>query len=270
MHDHVESGLLRGVAISATDYLTGISVSFFDGVPSIEPWTRRGRIAIRERIGIEHVMASAAIPVFFPPVTIAGKFFGDGGVRMTSPTSPAIHLGAEKIVTIGIRHPVTMEDTVESHRVAQARSINVSEIAGVLMNSVFLDSLDNDIERLERVNRTLDFVPDPIRKRLPDRLRRIPCLALRPSTDLGRLAADQYEKFPATLRHLLRGIGATGTAGWDLLSYLAFQPEYVGKLMELGYADTMARDREIEAFFEADATDHAPPSMLPKSGARRA
>jgi NTE family protein len=261
--EQLAAGHLRGLAVSATNYLTGNIVSFFDGVPSVQPWTRQGRIAIRERIEIDHVMASAAIPVFFPPVSIDGAFFGDGGVRMTTPISPAIHLGAEKIVSIGIRHHASTEETVNSHRTAKARTLSVSEIAGTLLNSVFLDSLDNDIERLERINRTLGFVPDEARKRLPDPLRRIPSLALRPSTDLGKLAADQYEKFPATLRHLLRGIGATGERGWDLLSYLAFQPEYVGKLIELGYQDTLSRAREIEAFFATESEDVAPPSMLP-------
>ena len=252
---HFETGVLRGVAISATNYLTGSTVSFFDGEPSLEPWARRRRISLREGIGIEHVMASAAIPLFFPPVELDGKFYGDGGVRMTTPISPAIHLGAEKILAIGIRYQRPADSTLEMNREIRAESVTVSEIAGVLLNAVFLDSLDNDIERLERINRTLGFVAAADRRKLPDLLRPIPCLALRPSQDLGRLAVGQYDKFPPMLRYLLRGIGVSGEAGWDLMSYLAFQPEYVGALIELGRADTLARRREIEAFFETDTED---------------
>jgi len=261
--EHIASGALRGIAVTATNYLTGNTVTFYDGAPSIEAWARRNRLAVRERIGVEHVMASAAIPIFFPPVAIDGKFFGDGGIRLTTPISPAIHLGAEKVLTIGIKYARSLEAQQERYRTVHSKHISVGEISGVMMNAVFLDSLDNDIERLERINRTLGFVPDEDRKRMPDLLRRIPSLALRPSQDLGQLAADQYQKFPATLRHLLRGIGATGDSGWDLLSYLAFQPGYVGHLMELGYADTMKRKGEIQAFMESDAEDTAPPSMLP-------
>jgi len=133
----------------------------------------------------------------------------------------------------------------------------------VLLNAVFLDALDTDVDLLQRINHTLEAVPDEERARRPDLLRRIPCLALRPTQDLGQLASDQYEKFPAMLRHLLRGIGAKGESGWDLLSYLAFQPGYVSKLIELGYEDTITRRDEIEAFFETPVEDAAPPSMIP-------
>jgi NTE family protein len=261
--EHFRSGVLRGVAVSATNYLTGTTVTFFDGAPSIEPWFRPSRIAMRERIGVEHVMASAAIPVFFPPVRIDGRIYGDGGVRMTTPVAPAIHLGAEKILSVGIRYSRPLPDLVEHHLASQAESVTLSEVAGVLLNAVFLDSLDNDIDRLERINRTLSAIPESERGKLRDPLRRIPTLALSPSTDLGRLAADEYDRFPSMLRYLLRGIGATGDSGWDLLSYLAFQPEYVGKLMALGFEDTMARRLEVEAFFGSPAEDTAPHSAFP-------
>jgi NTE family protein len=261
--EHFRSGLLRGVAVSTTNYQTGTTITFFDGVPAIKPWIRPGRIAIRERIGIDHIMASSAIPIFFPPVLMDGRFFGDGGIRMTTPTSPAIHIGAEKILAIGVRYGRSKDETMGINVSGDAKSVAVSEIAGVLLNAVFLDALDNDVDLLERINKTLAVIPDDERRKHPDLLRRIPCLALRPTEDLGLLASDQYEKFPAMLRHLLRGIGAKGESGWDLLSYLAFLPGYVGKLIELGYADTMARREEIDAFFEMAFEDHAPPSMIP-------
>jgi NTE family protein len=196
-------------------------------------------------------MASAAIPIFFPPVSIDGKPFGDGGIRMTAPISPAIHLGADKIVTIGIRYFRSREKIVELNRETQADHVSVAKIGGVLLNALFLGSLDNDLERLFRINRTLGLIPDDVRRQHPDLLRPIPALSLRPSRDLGRLAESEYERFPAMLKHLLRGIGASGESGWDLLSYLAFQPGYVGKLIDLGYSDTLARRAEIESFFAA-------------------
>jgi NTE family protein len=246
---HVQSGVLRGLAFSATNYLTGTTITFYDGAPELQPWVRYDRVAFRETLTTDHVMASAAIPVFFPPVMIDGKPFGDGGVRMTTPVSPAIHLGAEKIVAIGIRYARSHEQTLALNRDTRGDRVSAAQIAGVLLNALFLDSLDNDLERLQRINRTLSFVPEGVRK--DALLRPIPALLLRPSEDLGRLAADEYERFPAMLRHLLRGVGGTGQKGWDLLSYLAFQPGYVGKLIELGENDTLARRAEIEAFFGA-------------------
>lgn len=245
---HFDSGTLRGVAVSATNYLTGTTVTFFDGVRALTPWARHNRISVRERLTIDHVLASTAIPVFFPPVSIDGRVYGDGGIRMTAPLSPAIHLGAEKVIAIGIRYFRTRDQTVALNRETHAGAVSVAQIGGVLLNALFLDSLDNDLERLQRINRTLSLIPEAVRAHHTDALRPIPALVLRPSRDLGRLAADQYEKFPAMLRHLLRGIGATGNSGWDLLSYVAFQPEYVGKLIDLGYADTLAQRADIESF----------------------
>jgi NTE family protein len=249
LQDHFAAGLLRGAAVSATNYLTGNTLTFYDGAPDLEPWVRNGRIAFREPLCVEHLMASAAIPIFFPPVSLGGRPFGDGGMRMTAPLSPAIHLGARRILAIGIRFLRPPEDSVKRNRELRAESASAAQIGGVLLNALLLDSLDDDVARLERVNRTLGFIPEGIRRGDSDRLRRIPALVLRPSQDLGTLAADEYRRFPLMLRHLLRGIGATGGEGWDLLSYLAFQPGYVGKLIELGYQDTLARRAEIEAFF---------------------
>lgn len=255
--EHIASGVLRGVALSATNYLTGTLVTFFDGAADIEPWARHDRISMREPLTHEHVLASAAIPVFFPPVLVHGRPFGDGGIRMTTPLSPAIHLGAEKILAIGIRYARTQRETIRLNREERAERVNLAQIAGVLLNALFLDSLDNDVERLARINRTLSFMPERLRRENPDLLRTIPAVVLRPSRDLGRLAADEYRRFPALLRHLLRGIGATGDVGWDLLSYLAFQPGYVSKLVELGYEDTRARRDELTAFFTAKAVVRA-------------
>jgi NTE family protein len=245
------AGFLRGVAVSATSYVNGAAVSFFDGAPDIAPWYRRTRIGVRQRIRLAHIMASAAIPIFFPPVKIKGVYYGDGCIRMNAPLSPAIHLGADRILAIGVQ---SLGDLApEATRTPRRDGLPPSEIAGVLLNGVFLDSLEADVERLERINRTLAYVPRQHQGTDDQPLRKVPTLVLRPSSDLGALAADQYDRFPRMLRYLLKGIGATGETGSDLLSYLAFEPDYVGRLMELGYHDAVDRRDEIEAFLEHEA-----------------
>lgn len=249
---HFRSGLLRGVAVTATSYATGTGVTFFDGGRDIASWYRTTRIGVRHRLRVPHVLGSAAIPIFFPPVKIHGLFYGDGCVRMHAPLSPAIHLGAERILAIGVHPAPSVELPVDRTSAPRRDWLPPSEIAGVLLNAVFLDALEADVERLERVNRTLAFIPPEHRGTPSQPLRAIAALVLRPSRDLGPLAADQYDRFPRMLRYLLKGIGATGETGADLLSYLAFEPEYVGRLMDLGYSDTIHRRSEIEAFLAPD------------------
>jgi len=245
---HLRAGRLSGVAISATSYTTGAGVTWFEGDERIRPWQRSSREGVRARLTVDHVMASAAIPIFFPPVQVGEGYFGDGCVRMVYPMSPAIHLGAERILAISVRHPRLTPGSSTS----PAGPLPLSQIAGVLLNAIFLDSLDTDLERLARINRTLDFVPGERLGAAGLDLRPIPVLALQPSQDLGRLAGDEYHRFPSMLRYFLKGIGVTKDSGFDLLSYLAFEPVYVARVMELGYADTLARRDEVEAFFRGE------------------
>ncbi len=252
---HVASGVLTGVAVTATSYRTGTAVTFFDGAPRIEPWVRTGRLGIRSTITTDQVLASAAIPIFFPPIELEGTDFGDGCVRLTAPLSPAIHLGAERLVAIGIRYARSGLETVKLNQPVGREPAHLAEIGGVLLNAVFLDSLDADMERLERINTTLSLMAPEQHARHPQRLRPIPLLALRPSRDLGSMAVHEQRRLPRAVRHLLNGIGATGERGWDLVSYLAFNPVYVTSLMELGYEDTYARRAEVAAFL---AMDEAP------------
>lgn len=252
LSQHFRSGALRGVAVSATSYTTGLGVTFFDGVRELQPWYRSTRIAVRQRLRLPHVLASTAIPIFFPPVKVRGLFYGDGCVRMPAPLSPAIHLGADRILAIGVQFPKPIELPPERSRAPRREFLPMSEIAGVLLDAIFLDALESDLERLDRVNRTVAFIPPEQRGTAAQPLRAVSCLVLRPTQDLGTLAADQYTRFPRMLRYLLKGIGATGENGAELLSYLAFEPEYVNRLMELGYADTMRRRIEVQAFLEPE------------------
>ncbi len=254
---HVRAGRLRGVAVSATDYRSGSGVTFFEGAPDIAPWTRATRVGVRSRITGEHVMASAAIPVFFPPVPIHGVYYGDGCIRMHHPMSPAIHLGAERVVAVSQRQLRPPPDPAPRGPRAKDEGLPLSEIAGVMLNAIFLDSLDSDLERLERVNRTLALVPPERIARGDADMREVPALVLRPSQDLGRLAEGGFERLPAMLRYLLKGIGAASRGGEDLLSYLAFEPVYVGRVMALGHADTIARRDEIREFLLGEKAPEA-------------
>ena len=210
---YFKSGILRGVSVSVTNYLTGTAISYYDGDEKIVPWVRSTRIGVRAPITNEHVMASSAIPVFFPPVNIDGALYGDGCIRLTSPLSPAIHLGADKIIAVGIRYVRTDEQTLEINQTMKRDDLSIAEIGGVLLNAVFLDSLENDAERIERINQTMSLFTEEQRKNHPLHLRTIPLLMLRPSQDLGQLARGTLKEFPTVIRFLLRGVGAKEDKG---------------------------------------------------------
>lgn len=249
IQNNIDSKILRGLALSVTNYRTGTAISFFDGDPSIQTWLRSSRIGLRANLVLEHVLASASIPLLFAPIQIGHSFYGDGGIRMTSPLSPAIHLGADRILAIGIRYSRSDEYVLEINRTLQMHQVSVAEITGVMLNAAFLDTLESDIERMERINQTLALMPDELRRNHPQKLRSIPVLTIRPSQDLGTLASEQFHLFPRMLRYMLKGIGASDQQGWDLLSYLSFDKAYTGCLLELGYRDALAMKDKILEFF---------------------
>lgn len=246
---NLQKGALHGLAISATNYLTGTTVIFFDGAASIKPWVRSSRVGIRTRITLNHVLASAAIPVFFQPVKLDGAYYGDGCVRLTTPLSPAMHLGADRVLAIGIRHQRSDNLTLKLAQSGEMSAISLVDIAGVMLNAAFLDALDTDIERMQRINKTIAALRQA-GKEHPDKLREVPLLILSPSQDLGGLASEQFNRFSNMLRYLLKGIGASTEKGWDLLSYLAFDEAYTNRLLELGYQDALAQRDAVERFFE--------------------
>ncbi len=247
MHSNLRHGQVHGLAISATNYLTGSNMVFFDGSSSIHPWLRHGRVAHRTRIQVKHILASAAIPIFFKPVKIRGAYYGDGSVRLTAPLSPAIHMGAEKILAVSVQHRRSDSLTVAMNRQGIMTDISLIDIAGVMLNAVFLDALELDAERMQRINDTAKILTQEGRPH-PFHLRNIPLLVVRPSQDLGTLASEQFDRFPRSLRYLLKGLGASREKGWDLLSYLAFNEAYTQPLIQLGYTDVLARREEIQRF----------------------
>jgi NTE family protein len=251
IHGFLQSGMLRGFGVTATNYHNGCAVTFFDSATPTEEWGRGNHLSAQGPLNDSHIMASSAIPIFFPPIEIEGRYYGDGSVRLLSPLSPAIHLGAEKILAIGIRHL----KAPEAYKALDQRAhmeISFADIGGVFLNAVFLDSLESDLERIARVNYTLEQVGRERLAEIPGAMRIIPIQAIRPSRDLGQIAAGGIERFPFLLKHLLRGLGARRKRGNDVLSYIAFDKSYCGKLLRLGYKDTMKRRDEMLKFMKGE------------------
>ena len=238
IEENIAAGRLKALALSATSYDTGLTVTFVQGRDDLALWRRAQRVAVRGDVTISHVLASSAIPIVFPAVKLDGGFFGDGSVRQTAPLAPAIHLGARRIVAVGMRGLVEDAHAVEGEYPTPA------QVAGLLLHSVFLDALDADVERLERTNRLLEALPPghPAAAGLqPVRL-----FWIRPSRDLGAMARGYIPRLPKLMDLVVHGIGGREERGADFLSYLLFEPEYTGLLMELGYEDALARWPELE------------------------
>jgi len=243
----IAAGRLRAVALSATSYASGETVTFVHGPPDAPTWRRALRYAVRARLTLDHVMASAALPILFPAVRVGDSFYGDGSVRQTAPLAPAIHLGARAILVVTQRsEPELAASPIQPRGEYPA----LAEVIGLLLHAVFLDALEADVERIERINRTLARVPAGA---APEGLRPISLLVLRPSRDLGALAAGSGAKLPSAIRWLVRGMGGHRATAVDFLSYLLFDPVYTSALIELGYADGLAAWPRIERFLAAAA-----------------
>jgi NTE family protein len=248
MRTLIEQKSLKGVAFTATQYFAGTTVSYFDGHEGAKPWEMTHRVGIRTQLGTEHVMASSAIPIFFPPIEIDSAFYGDGSLKQTTPLSPAIHLGAKKILAVGIRHEKTPEESLAMTKETQLRPPTLAQIAGEVMGSIFLDSLDADIERLNHINKSITELEAKTHLQSIIPLRVIPVLYLRPSCDLHTVLPPALQHFPPMLRFFLKGLGVTPEQGNELITYLSFFQECVQPLIKLGYDDTIARREEILTF----------------------
>ena len=242
IRENLAKGQLRAVALSTSSYTTGQSVTWVEG-SAINEWERPLRRSINTRLTVEHVMASCALPLFFPAVELTSGWFGDGGMRLAAPLSPALHLGADKVLAISTRYE-------KSHREADHASVRgyppPAQIVGVLMNSIFLDLLDHDALRLERLNQLLEQLEPEQR----GTLRPVRLLVLRPSRDLGRMASDYERQLPRGFRFLTRGLGTRETESPDFLSLVLFQPDYLRALMEVGKKDAEARMGNITYFLD--------------------
>lgn len=237
---NLERGALKAVALTALNYTTGQTVTWVQG-SSMRPWDQQPqRRALPTRLSVDHVMASAALPLFFPAVRLGDSWYGDGGVRLTAPLGPALRLGASRILSIS---PFYSPSSEEAGRHQIRGYPPPAQILSHLLNSVFLDVMDEDVRRLEATNDLLARVPPEERRGL----RQVDIVMIRPSTDLGKLAAAYEPRLPRAFRYLTRSLGTRETTTPDFLSYLMFQPDYLERLITIGEADAEARLPEIQA-----------------------
>ena len=249
VRQNIEDGLLDSLAIITTNYETGRSTAWIES--KVERDLGRGQVRVeRGRIGLAHVMASSALPLFFPAVAVGKAWHGDGGIRLTAPLSPALHLGASRILAVSprMRPPDPASLPVLPELPAYP---SPGQIGGVLMNAVFLDSLDFDALQMSRINRLIESLPEESQKDVG--LRPVEVMVLRPSCDLGALARRNEFRLPRAFRFFEKGLTNSHAKSSDVLSMVIFEPEFLRELIDLGDRDTAARGDEIEAFLRGDA-----------------
>jgi NTE family protein len=246
----IDNGALHAMCVTGSGLESGESVSFFQGHYSIVNWQRHRRIGYRSRIGIDHLMASSAIPMIFPSVKINLEYYADGAVRQLAPISPALHLGAEKILVIGVSGVAHKR----KEHIKEANYPTPAKILGHMLNAAFLDSMETDVERLQRINRTVDRIPENVRKKHGMELKPVELLEINPSESIDDIAGRHVDELPKILRLFLGGSGNTSRNGSGILSYLLFSRGFCKDLIDLGYKDGLARREEIEDFF----SDHMP------------
>jgi NTE family protein len=245
VQDNIDSGCLYAVSITCSGYSSGQSVSFYQGGPDVMAWERTQRVGAAMPLRVEHLVASSALPFIFPAVRINREYFGDGTMRQTAPLSPALHLGADRLFVIG-----TGRQRQETARVRSSTYPSLAQVAGHALNSVFLDSLQGDIERLQRINRTISLIPPEKLGAAGLALRPIKVLVMSPSQPLERIAVRFLQDLPWTVRFLFRGIGAMNRNGSNLASYLLFESAFCRALIDLGYRDTLDKRAEVLEFLD--------------------
>ena len=239
----IEQGHLRALFITASGYATNRAVTFFQATGDLRPWQATRQAGIGARIDHRHLLASAALPLLFPAQCIGNEYYGDGGMRQTAPLEPALRAGSDRLLVIGTR-----DERPDPEPETRTAYPELGDIGGYLLDVIFMDHLAHDLERVERDNRTLEAIPAD--RRSGAGLRRIDTLLLRPTADLREVAERHVHRLPASVRALLKGIGA-GTG--RLVGYLLFEAEFCRELMALGHADaTDRRDEIVELIKRAD------------------
>ena len=241
----LDRGWLDAVTVTAAGYSTAQSHSFFQATDAHKEWSRTRRTGMRDDLHLDHVMASIAVPMIFPPVRIGGEYFGDGAMRQATPLSPAIHLGADRILVLGVRNEVADKapdptDILDSPSFAQ--------IAGYMLDTLFMDGLYSDLERMTRINQLIDAVPDQHRTGVLRKMRPIDTMVIIPSEDVRDIAHRHHQELPRALRILLRGIGGKRARENRLISYLLFEQNFTREMIDLGYRDAMKVKNELLDF----------------------
>lgn len=244
----IDAGYLYALAITCSGYTSGQSVCFFQGAAGLKTWRRARRIGVEMPIALDHMMASSALPFIFPAVRINREFFGDGSMRQLAPVSPALHLGADRVLVLAVGRQLQSGEGVSPDRVKVTRYPTLAQVAGHAMNSIFLDSMEVDLERLQRINKTLALISPDVLEKSGSTLRHVDFMVISPSEELERIAMRHVDDLPRTLRMLFGSVGATQRGGSTLLSYLLFEKAYCRELMALGYRDTVARRDNLRGF----------------------
>ncbi len=245
IQDAIDQGHLEAIAVTAAGYGSARSTSFFQAAQEHDSWSRTRRIGVKGELHLDHLMASIAVPMIFPPVRIGGEYFGDGAMRQATPLSPAIHLGADRILVIGIRDETA--DVAPGIDKPQAFP-SFAQIAGYMLDTLFMDGLYSDLERMTRINQLIDSVAPEHRKGSVSRMRAIDTMVVVPSKDLRMIAHKHRRELPFAIRALLRGVGGKNASENRLLSFLLFEQAYTRELIELGYQDAMNVKDELLNF----------------------
>ncbi len=248
----VDRGYLDALAVTASAYTSSRSVTFFQGAERLQPWARVRRVGRPGRIGVEHLMASAAVPFVFSPVKIGGEYYGDGAMRQRAPLSPAVHLGADRMLVIGVRDEHPDQEPPEG---AGEEMPTLAHLAGYMLDTLFMDGLYADLERISRLNAIIDQLPEASLTGPVKRLRVLETLLIVPTADLRTVAARHAHELPLAVRLLLGGLGARSQGGQQLISYLLFESGYTRELIDMGYRDGMEMEDDLRAFLFDQPTD---------------
>lgn len=246
MRQCIQSGHLHALGITASSYGRGASLTYYEGQEGLQPWERTRRFGLPARLGVDHFMASIAIPVVFPAIKINNEYHGDGSMRESAPLSPALHLGANKLLIISVRNPQTEYDPQN----VAAKYPNLGFVAGYMFDTLFMDRLDSDIERLNRINFALSQTKQVSFKHKDSVLRPVDFLVISPSVDIREIVAKHVSRFPRSMRVLLSGLGAMTKEGRPLTSYLLFDSNFARDLIELGYNDGYAQREKLQELLE--------------------